>query len=755
MATIANLMVKIGADITGLTNALNKSKQSIMTAGKSLTVGISLPVAGAGAAIIKTGADFEQAMSSVTSLLSDTEKQSEKSTGSLHNLAIQMGADTAFGAVDAAKGIEELIKAGVSMDAIVSGGLKSSLDLAVAGELDLASAAEIASTALNSFSKDGLSVEGAANILAGAANASATSVSELKESLAAVASVASAAGQTFDGTTTALAIMAQNGLKGSDAGTSLKTMLMGLQPTTKAATSAMKQLGIITADGTNQFINANGSFKSMSEIAGVLQNSMAGLTDAQRLATMETIFGSDAVRAANILYKEGEQGFIAMSAAMGNTTAAEVAAEKMNNLKGSVEQVKGSLETAAVQIYETNNGPLKSMVDMVGSLIDWFSRLSPQVQQIIIIVGLLAAAMGPLMIAIAGVTMALNFLAANPIVLIIMGIIAAIALLVGAFMWLWKTNESFRNALIAIWDAIKTAAMFVFGYIQQFIMFIFNGIQAFWDKWGATITQAFQNYLEILRIVWTTVFNAIWGFVQLIFNQIKKFWDNWGGLITAQFKTFLGILQAVFKATWATIQNIVETAIKIISSVISLVLNVLKGNWKGAWEDIKNIGKAAWDFVVKQIKIFGDYITNIFGVVKDNLLDIWDGVVAGIKGSINTLIGMVNGMIDRFNGIKISIPRVQIPSVTIMGKTFGGGSIGGQTYGVPQIPKIPMLETGTNFMPQDSLAFLHQGEAVVPKKYNDGGGDSNRPINIYLGNELIYSSMDEHLGNRLIKLGGV
>ena len=266
--------------LMGIVNHTNQAASATSNLIKT-ALGISAAYAGfnfiknaIGGAITKS-ADFEARMSSikaVTGSSAETMKQ-------FHDAAVKAGADTAFSATEAADAIEELAKAGVSTKDILDGGLTGALNLATAGELDLKEAAEIASTALNAFKKDNLSVVDAANQLAGAANASATDVHELKYGLSAVAPVASGLGLSFRDTTNALAVFAQNGLKGSDAGTSLKTMLMNLQPQTKAQTNMMRELGIITADGANQFFTAEGKVKSFAEISQVLKSSLSGLTE--------------------------------------------------------------------------------------------------------------------------------------------------------------------------------------------------------------------------------------------------------------------------------------------------------------------------------------------------------------------------------------------------------------------------------------------------------------------------------------------
>ena len=361
--------------LMGIVNHTNQAASATSNLIKT-ALGISAAYAGfnfiknaIGGAITKS-ADFEARMSSikaVTGSSAETMKQ-------FHDAAVKAGADTAFSATEAADAIEELAKAGVSTKDILNGGLTGALNLATAGELDLKEAAEIASTALNAFKRDNLSVVDAANQLAGAANASATDVHELKYGLSAVAPVASGLGLSFKDTTNALAVFAQNGLKGSDAGTSLKTMLMNLQPQTKAQANMMRELGIITEDGSNRFFTAEGKIKSFAEVSQVLKESLSGLTEQQQQQALKTMFGTDAVRAATIAMNEGADGANKMQAEISKVTAAEVAAEKLNNLKGAIEGLSGSFETLQIKLGESVLPLFTTIVRYVDKLVDKFSQ---------------------------------------------------------------------------------------------------------------------------------------------------------------------------------------------------------------------------------------------------------------------------------------------------------------------------------------------------------------------------------------------
>ncbi|HDR4406168.1 TPA: phage tail tape measure protein, partial [Bacillus thuringiensis] len=263
-----NRLLNFGNRMETLGNHLQNAGMQIgmVFGGMTYAIGRGLKSA------VEESMNFEQQMANVKAVSGSTGEEMKK----LSELAVNMGETTKYSSVQAGQGIEELIKAGVSLTDIINGGLEGALNLATAGELELGEAAEIASTALNAFKADHLSVADAANILSGAANASATDVRELKYGLAASSAVAAGAGMTFKDTATTLAVFAQNGLKGSDAGTSLKTMLMRLNPTTKEAYNQMKDLGLITynAQAGFDFLVKNGvtpASRSVGDIETALE----------------------------------------------------------------------------------------------------------------------------------------------------------------------------------------------------------------------------------------------------------------------------------------------------------------------------------------------------------------------------------------------------------------------------------------------------------------------------------------------------
>jgi len=334
-------------------------------------VGIGAGFYGLGTSFSKA-MSFEAQMSSIKALTGLTAEEMQD----MQRLAMEMGAKTKFSALEAAKGMEELLKAGLTPAQVKTGALEAALNLATAGELELAEAAEVMSTSLNAFKADGLSAAAASNILAGTANASATSVKELNYALSQVSAVASGIGMSMRDTNAALGLFANNGLKGSDAGTSLKTMLSNLQPATKEQIEVFKKLGVVTASGTNKFFTAEGKLQSLTSIAETLNDALKGMTDQMRMAYLEKMFGSDAIRAANIIFKEGPQGVKKFLDEMSKVTALEVAREKMNNAAGAVEQFKGALETLQISAMLPFLPTIKRIANGAA---DFTDRVSPRI----------------------------------------------------------------------------------------------------------------------------------------------------------------------------------------------------------------------------------------------------------------------------------------------------------------------------------------------------------------------------------------
>lgn len=354
----------LGTKMTALDKSGAQMRRGLDTVGR--TAGrMGLAAAAGLGAVVAVTANFEQAISKVAA----TGDDARGSLDALRQAALDAGAATAFSATEAAAGIENLLKAGVSAQDVLGGGLAGALDLAAAGGLEVADAAEIAATALTQFQLSGDDVPHIADLLAAGAGKAQGDVSDLGMALKQAGLVAAQTGLTLEETTGTLSAFASAGLLGSDAGTSFKTMLQSLTPSSAKAREEMERLGITAYD-------AQGNFVGMTEFAGNLRAGLADLSVEQQNAAMKTIFGSDAVRAASVVFEQGADGiqdWIDKTNDAGY--AAETAATRMDNLKGDLEELRGSLETALIGSGEGSTGILREMTQGLTDLVNAFNEL--------------------------------------------------------------------------------------------------------------------------------------------------------------------------------------------------------------------------------------------------------------------------------------------------------------------------------------------------------------------------------------------
>lgn len=321
----------------GLTSAFVKAQ--ILVNGLEVVARKTLEI---GAGAVKIAADYEQSLNMFKAVSGATSDQMKQ----VGETARQLGKDVSLpgiSAKDAALAMVELAKAGLSVNDTLAAS-KGVLALAKAGNLDTAYAAEVAANALNAFRMKGEDASKVADILAAAANASSAGVNDLAFGLQMASASASSMKVPLTDTVAILGELANNGLRGSDAGTSLKTFMMNFTPTTEKAASAMRKLNL-------DFYDAKGNFVGMREVIKQLQAGTKDLTDEQKAMNLETIFGSDSVRAANILLKEGVEGYDKMTKAVNRTGAAtELAAAQNAGFNGALDNFKSTIETLAIDV---------------------------------------------------------------------------------------------------------------------------------------------------------------------------------------------------------------------------------------------------------------------------------------------------------------------------------------------------------------------------------------------------------------------
>lgn len=399
MALNQNIVIRLMADSTDYTakmQAASASATELSTAlerpmskgerfsamGQKVALGVGALSAAVGVAAVKAFADFDQSMSAVQA----NTGASAATMGQLRDAALEAGARTVYSATESADAINELAKAGVSTTDILQGGLDGALDLAASGQMGVADAAELTASALNEFGLKGNQASHVADLLAAGANTAQGGVSDMGEALKMVGTTASQLGMSIEDTTGAITMMASQGIVGSDAGTQLRSALIGLTSASGPAKAEMQQLGISMYD-------SQGNFVGLANFAGQLKEKLSALTPEQRANAMGVLFSNAAMSVGNTLYEQGAEGVNKFTKQVNQQGfAAKQAAALTDNLKGDVEQFGGAVETSLIKIGSGANGPIRSVIQSVTSLVTAFGDLPAPIQQTAVLLGMAAGA---------------------------------------------------------------------------------------------------------------------------------------------------------------------------------------------------------------------------------------------------------------------------------------------------------------------------------------------------------------------------
>lgn len=589
-----------------------KAGGKMKTAGQTM-MPVTAALTGLGAVSVNTANDFEDAMSQAAGALDMPMEQ----MGALRDLAMQTGKETIFSAQEAGQAITELAKGGLTEADIQAGALKATMDLAASSGMELGNAANIVVQAMGAFGLSANDSAQAANALAGAAAASSTDVEPLTQGLAQASAQAKNAGWSIQETTAVLGKFADAGIVGSDAGTSLKTMLQRLAAPTDKAAKKIEELGINTRDSQGNLLGA-------SDMAEELQNKLGGLSPAARDAALQTIFGSDAMRAATVMMNSGEEGLATYIKATNDQEAAQrLANSQMSEGSLAIEEMKGSLETAAITIGQMLAPIITKVAEFITELANKFSTLPKGVQVGIIAFAGIIAVLGPLLMIIGQVMMGISAIASvlslltapiSTVVVVISVAIAAIGLIIAAIKNWGAIAEWFRE----LWSSVCESA------------------KAIWENVSSTIISIANNFVSSVKTSWEKLKNAITNTMFAIKNFIL--------------------------ATWNAIQS--NPIVKIISETVRNIFSNLSKTLQGIWNGIKNIASGTWELIknviLGPVLLLIDLVTGDFNALKSDLRNIWDNIKNaassiwnGIKNSISALVdGIKNHISIIWNGIK-------------------------------------------------------------------------------------------------------
>lgn len=603
-----------------------------------------------GGAAVKTAADFESSMSQVQATMGITKNSMSKVNGqsvntmdTLSDLAKTMGAKTAYSASECAEALNYLALAGYDTQEMCDT-LPTVLNLAAAGNIDLASASDMVTDAMSALGLKTKDADKMVDQMAKTASSTNTSVGQLGEGILTIGATAkSVKGGTAE-LNTALGILANNGIKGAEGGTHLQNVILSLQNPTDGAAKTMEKLGVQTYD-------SEGNMRSLNDILGDLNKSMDGMTSAEKANIIATIFNKTDLASVNALLANTGDTWTDLQTAIENSggAAQKMADTQLDNLKGQLAILKSAVEGFAISIGETLMPMVKNIVSKIQSFVDWLNNLDEGARRVIVKVGLFVAALGPFLVILGtviskvGVAMQafsklglkITSLVANAggvsgvmgkvgaaiggISAPVVAVVAVIGALVAAFVHLWNTNEKFRDNIIAIWNRIKE----IFSSFAQGITERLNALG--FD---------FQNFKEVVSAIW----NALCNF-----------------------------LAPVFEGVFTQIANILEGALGVITGILDVFIGIFTGNWSQVWEGVKGIFGSVWDFIKNTFTNYMNVIQNAANVVLGWFGTSWNEAWSGIK---SFFVNLWNSIASFFSGIWDGIKNVVTTAVMFIASFF-------------------------------------------------------------------------------------
>ena len=687
-------IIETEQDLKKLEEQANQSAtalQSIAAKGEKLkTVGdnisnvgtrllpVTAGVTALGTAAVKTAADFDSAMSQVAAVSGATGDDLQR----LREKAREMGAQTKFSASEAAEAMNYMAMAGWKTEDMLSG-IEGVMNLAAASGEDLATTSDIVTDALTAF---GLSAQDSghfADILAAASSNANTNVSMMGETFKYCAPIAGALGFSAEDTAEAIGLMANAGIKGSQAGTALRTIMNNLSGDVKICGSSIGEVTIATT-------NADGSMRDLSDILADCRTAFASLSESEKAAAAESLVGKNAMSGFLALMNAGEGDINKLSSAIENCDgcAADMATTMNDNLEGQLTILKSQLQELAISFGEMLMPAIRTIVGWIQKLVDWLNSMDEGTRKVIITVALVAAALGPVLIVVGkiisaigtimtiipklagvinaakGVFAAFNAVcAANPYVIII----AAIVALVAAFIYLWNNCEEFRQFWIDLWERIKEIAVAVWEALNAFFTAaweaikstaetIWNGIKDFFKGLWDGIKAIFQAVVDAIKLIITTYFNIYKTIITTVLNAIKTVFTTIWNAIKTVVTTVVTAISTFLTTAWTAIQTTATTIWNAISSFFTNIWNGIKTAITNAVNAIKNTVTTAWNNIKNTV-------TSVGNAIKTAVTNLWNNVTSAVK----------NAMSNVFNAVKSGFANVKDHITGLASQAFNWG----------------------------------------------------------------------------------